>query len=353
MNTDFLKPLPRILISLAVGCVGGLIFSYIGVPLAWMLGAMMATSLVSIAGYKTDVPSNFRLLMLIVIGVLIGSSFSPDVWKALGSWSISLVGLFVAMALSVVGALAFLHLVGKYDPVTTYFASMPGGLSEMVAMGGHKGGSEADIVLIHSARVMLVVFAVPLTFQFIIGGMNSQPVGGFGNGSPIMPIDVFWLGLCGVAGFLAGHFGLPAGHMLGALVASAIVHSLGLTHVSPPSVIVAAAQVVIGSSLGSRFAGHKMGALMRTLAISAGLTLILLIAAVMVALVVAAITDLPVSVLVLAYAPGGVSEMSLVALALDVDPTLVSAHHLVRIFTIVTIAPFCLGIWQRALARWT
>ena len=50
-------------------------------------------------------------------------------------------------------------------------------------------------------------------------------------------------------------------------------------------------------------------------------------------------TGLPIPTLVLAYAPGGLAEMSLIALALSLDAAFVATHHLVRVFLIVVLAP--------------
>lgn len=343
-------PWPRIILSLAIGSIGGAIFAYFGLPLAWMLGAIAATSLVSMAGFKTHVPAQARMIMLVVIGVLVGSSFSPDLLTSMGDWTASMIGLFICLIVSIIAAVAYLHTVAKFDPVTTYFAGIPGGLSEMVSVGGQNGGNEAEMVLVHAARVMMVVFAVPLAFQAVLGGIGSGPAFASGGAAPMMAMDVVWLSLCAVCGLVCGWLGLPAGHMLGALVASAVVHALGLTHVSPPALLVIIAQVVIGSSLGSRFAGHRWTTLARILLVSAGLTLIFLLISVIAALAVAAVSEFSVASLILAYAPGGVSEMSLVALALDIDPTMVSAHHLIRIFAIVAFAPAFLGLWRRYLA---
>jgi uncharacterized membrane protein AbrB (regulator of aidB expression) len=52
-----------------------------------------------------------------------------------------------------------------------------------------------------------------------------------------------------------------------------------------------------------------------------------------------AVTGLPTDALVLAYAPGGLAEMSLIALALSMDAAFVATHHIVRIFLIVVLAP--------------
>ena len=40
----------------------------------------------------------------------------------------------------------------------------------------------------------------------------------------------------------------------------------------------------------------------------------------------------------LSFAPGGVSEMGLIALSLGISPVMVAAHHMLRIFFTVFIA---------------
>jgi uncharacterized membrane protein AbrB (regulator of aidB expression) len=42
--------------------------------------------------------------------------------------------------------------------------------------------------------------------------------------------------------------------------------------------------------------------------------------------------------LLISFAPGGITEMSLIALSLGISPVLVAAHHLFRIVLTVTMA---------------
>ncbi|MBT6911968.1 MAG: AbrB family transcriptional regulator, partial [Rhodospirillaceae bacterium] len=58
----------------------------------------------------------------------------------------------------------------------------------------------------------------------------------------------------------------------------------------------------------------------------------------------ATVTGLDFLSVMLAFAPGGVAEMSLIAIAMDVDPGFVALHHIARIFEIIILAPF--------VARW-
>jgi uncharacterized membrane protein AbrB (regulator of aidB expression) len=50
-------------------------------------------------------------------------------------------------------------------------------------------------------------------------------------------------------------------------------------------------------------------------------------------------TGIPARQVLLAYAPGGLAEMSLIALSLDIDAAYVSTHHILRILFVIGIAP--------------
>ena len=52
-----------------------------------------------------------------------------------------------------------------------------------------------------------------------------------------------------------------------------------------------------------------------------------------------AFVDASIPALVLALAPGGLAEMSLIALALGIEAAFVAAHHVIRIALVVLVLP--------------
>ena len=56
---------------------------------------------------------------------------------------------------------------------------------------------------------------------------------------------------------------------------------------------------------------------------------------------------LPFGQLWLAYAPGGVEAMTIMAFALNLDPAFVGAHHVVRLIVLNIVVPF----WLRGTRR--
>ena len=335
----------RLLGALALGGLGGALAAWAELPLAWMIGAMLATTAGSMAGLPIAVPPALRSLFVVVLGVMLGSSFTPALLDQLGTWAVSLAGLLAYVLLSGLAGTYFFRRFAGYDRVTSYFAAMPGGFNEMVLAGGALGGDTRIIALTHAVRVLLIVLLLPFAFQLLLDyDQGARPAIGAALDA-LTPADVLLLSLCGVAGYLAARaLRLPAAAVIGPMILSAAVHLLGWTAAPPPAVLVAVAQVVVGAAVGCRFAGVGLRFVLGISAAAGGATLVLLAVTLLTAGALHAATGLPADALVLAFAPGGLAEMSLIALALSLDAAFVATHHIVRIFLVVVLAPLAFRV---------
>jgi membrane AbrB-like protein len=325
--------------AMAIGAVGGAIFAWLNMPLAWMIGAMCATTVASVSGVNVKMLPSLRQFMIAVLGVMLGSAFHPEIVEQMARWSLSLGVLFLYMLMITGLVYAYFRKVMHYDGATAYFSAIPGGLNEMVLIGGASGGDDRTIALTHASRILLVVMVIPFWFRLVEGYQPSPS----SAGAPFVTIAVFDLGvmaLCGVVGFLIARLvKIPAPALIGPMVLSAIAHLTGITASRPPVELINVAQVVVGVGIGCRFAGVAILRLARAMAAAAGSTVIMLGSAVAFAVAIHAMIGLPAEALVLAFAPGGLTEMTLIALSLDIDPAFVSTHHVVRIFLVVVLAP--------------
>jgi membrane AbrB-like protein len=326
--------------ALAIGALGGAIFKYLTIPLPWMLGALCFTTSAAMGGIRVSVPRPLRNGFITILGVMLGAGFTPAVLARADQWLVTLAGLAVWGI--VAGGLACLYFrrVPGYDRTTAFFAATPGGLAEMTLVGGQMGGDVRTLSLTHSIRVMATVLVVPIWFR-LEGLIGATAPGALVGLFDVSYRDYAILTACAVAGAVLGvKLRLPAATMLGPMALSASVHLAGWSDAQPPYVLTAAAQIVLGCAIGQRFAGATLSGIARTVGHALAVTGIMLGLAILFAAGLARATGEPFSALVLAYAPGGFAEMSLVALALGADTALVASHHLFRIAFVVSLAPW-------------
>jgi len=312
-------------------------FWWLDWPLAWLVGPMLATTVAAMAGAQIAVPQALRTPMLAILGVLLGSGFTPDLVAGLRGWLPTLASLPAYVAIVTWASVAYLRKVARYDQRTALFAGTPGGFGEMVLLGDQAGADVRRLALIHAVRVLLIVLAVPLVVR------------GFGMELPAMPVAdaaVRWLDIAALlaAAALGAWLGtlvrLPAPALLGGMLVSAVGHAVGLLQGAPPVLVIGLAQLVIGCSIGCRFAGFRPHDVIATMVVGLGLTTVMAVVSFTVAVAVHLVTDTDPLLLMLALMPGGVAEMSVIALSLGIDPAFVATHHIVRIALIVAAAPY-------------
>ena len=338
----------RMLPTLLFGAAGGWLFSWLQMPLAWMIGAMIFCASAAMMGAPLAGPGRLRNVMMGVLGIMLGSSFTPDALVDLGQWLGSLSTLVIFIVIVTASVAVFLVRAGGFDPVTAFFSASPGGFATMVLLGSEMGGNERNISLVHSVRIMLTVLIIPFWFRFF-QGYAPGAVTQLGSVADIAGGDFLILALCAFGYPLAKVLRFPAAPLIGPMMVSAAVHLGGLTAAKPPSEIVNLAQVVIGVSIGCRFLGIPMKEVLKTMALSAGVTLFMLGLACVFALGLARATGLEFQALWLAFAPGGLAEMTLISLALGIDTAFVSTHHLLRVVFMVFAAPVVFGLLRKRM----
>lgn len=345
-----LKKHHSVLATIALGAFGGTLFYALNLPLPWMLGAIVITLIGTLAKWNLNGPEKARPYVVAVIGVMLGSGFKPDTFDHLDQWAISLAGLVLCVAVSAFLVQEYLHRFGGQSRVTALFSAMPGGVVEMVEIGRAEGGDEKAIILAHVWRIILVVAAIAFWFRLVLGfevdGMMplySDPTG---------PMDLLVLGACAVLGSVLGlGLKLPAPTFIGPMAFSAAAHMTGLTYSSPPLFFVITAQIVLGVIVGCRFKGSQTTDVFQALKLAVVSTAIMTGVAAIMAWSVDMVTGQSTAQLLLAYAPGGLNEMSLVTLAIQGDVAFVATHHLIRIIVLLALAGTVLAKIAASLNR--
>ncbi len=331
----------RIAIALVIGGAAGYLANWLGMPLPWMLGPMIATTIASIIGLPVAGPLVLRPIVIPIIGVMLGSAVNKGIFGHLGDWGVTLAIMIPFLASAAAVSIFIYRKVAGYDPVTAYFSAMPGGLNDMLILGTAAGGNERRIALAHASRILVVITCVGLFYGFVLG---VRP-GGSG-GRPWIAMDVLtledwlWLGGCAVLGVPFGKLlRAPAPNMLGPMLLSAALHLGEVVETAPPTLVIVMAQVALGTVIGCRFLGATFREVGKDLSLGALSSLGMLLVAVAFAFIAAELTGSQASQIFLAYSPGGLTEMSLLALAMGQDVAFVSVMHLLRILLVIMGAP--------------
>ena len=323
-------------LALAIGVVSGFAAAAIAMPLPWMLGPMIGVTLAAMLGAPVRGPRRLRPFVIPVIGVLLGSAIRPDLFERLGEWVLTIALLPVFLIAAATLSYAVYRRLGRYDPVTAYYSAMPGGLNDMLILGEAAGGDARRIALAHAARILIVVTLVVMYFGYVMGVRSGTGGRGIVPLSALSWLDWGLLAVCAYAGAeIAKRIGLPAAPIFGPMILSGAVHLVGWVETAPPTVLVIAAQVVIGTIIGARFVGVPARQVARELGLSVIASGLMLAVAIAFAEAVAASQGLPLSQSFLAYSPGGLTEMSLLTLALGQDIAYVSVMHIVRITLVI------------------
>ena len=105
--------------------------------------------------------------------------------------------------------------------------------------------------------------------------------------------------------------------------------------------------LILGASVGCRFANKSFGEISRNALHSFVATFMLVILGLASAFVASFIIDKNFFTLLLSYCPGGIYEVAVIAIFFDLDPEFVSFHHIIRLLMILFIVPLMLKIIAR------
>lgn len=341
----------KLLPTLAVGAIGGSIAYALEIPLPWLLGALIATTVLSLGGVQLRAPTTSRKAVLVVIGVMLGAAFTPDIAGDVTLWGASLVLMLLTTAVMMAFSVWFGRRIAGYSMDTAMYSGVPGGVSAVTLMAADSDADLRVVGLTHAVRILVLLLAIPPALK-LIGHVNLQSrsltlaewlaVPAFG--------DALLLAGAGVIGMWLGRrLHLPNPLLFGPVLLSGALHITGVTEAAIPSTIVALAQIIIGVSVGVRFGGTSLAMVGMNLLLAVFQAVALLLIAIAAAWLVHEITGYSATAALLAYMPGGAPELSLVALSLGIEPAFVTSHHLLRLTVLILLLPWLL----RGLARTT
>jgi membrane AbrB-like protein len=315
-------------------------------PLPWMIGPLFAIGAVRLAGVPVLAPPGARFIGQWIIGSALGLYFTPMVVRQVAQYApwMILAGVY-ALGTSVVCGVALAWL-SRVDRRTAFFASVPGGATEMSILA-ERFGARTDLVAVaQSLRIVLVVSGIPFLYAWL--GVHGADPYVQGAREFSWPGLAALMGLTALGGAALHRFRFPNGWVVGSLFVALPLTALEADLTTLPAWLSNAGQLLIGCALASRFERDFLSRAPRfVLAVTLTVLLAMALAALFALLLAWAMPAHPATT-VLAMAPGGIAEMSITAKVLQLGVPVVTAFHLARMVLLVSAT----GLLFRLATTW-
>jgi len=340
------NPIFRLLLIFTLGWVGALAAHAVALPIPWLLGSLLVATIAGVLKLPVDMPPRrLERIMRVVVGVTLGPAVATSVQQNSSELPLGIFCAALVTFLTMVFGMYWFQRQGGWSRTTAYLMSLPGGLSMLLALAGDIG-QRPQVLLVHTIRVVSLLIFVSLLARYL--GVPAEP-SFLANSFSTATAAPWWLllALIVVGYCLSESIPLPGVHVLLPMGITALAAVTLPWSVTAPEIFKTVAMLVFGCVLGLELASGPRSSYARIGLLSLIYTAVAIGMGALLAGGLSLLIEPQFLVLFLALAPGGIAEVSLVALALGLDVGLVALIHSCRFLFIVTLGPLGLNYLQR------
>mgnify|MGYP002621030872 FL=1 len=344
-STGWTKRLFLIATTYSGALLFGLIGYWLNVPLAWMIGALLFAASMRMAELPMEIPRYTRPIGQVLVASSVGLSFTPEAVSAMGSLLVPMLGAaLMTIVIGFVVAAALMRMSGV-DVVTATLASVPMGPVESANLAHKHGVAPGPVIFSQTLRIVMLVLLIPPVLVALDGSV-TDPHAALRVTNWTLPGSVLLCATALLGAWFIKLVRLSNPFFFGALAGTALAAALSAPVTAYPYPVLVLAQIFLGVWLGAVFdrelvrnAGNFLGA-------SVVASLLMMALCALMGLVLSWMTGQSWQVMVLATAPGSVTEMALTAKFLGVDVTLVTGLQMARYLLFVLAMPWLLRLFQ-------
>ena len=320
-----------------------LIADYFNIPLAWFLGPMLITSLAALMGLKVKMPRLVLSSVLIVLGLYIGNYIDKSLFAQMHQWIWTSLIMLVYIIVSVLIVSKYLQIFSKYERKTSIFSAAPGALGPLMILAEDEKSDLSQVATSHLIRLIIIITIFPFIVNSFYEVEKLKVVDEVLSNQNLVNLLILIVSSITLI-FLFDKFKIPAALLSGTLVASGFLQITDIASYQISPDIIDYCLLILGSSVGCRFADKTFGEIGRNALHSFVATFLLVVLGLIAALAAGLIIDKNFFTLLLSYCPGGIYEVAVIAIFFDLDPEFVSFHHIIRLLMILFIVPIMLKI---------
>ncbi len=322
--------------GLLIGAAGGLACWAVGLPAPWLAGSMIAGVVAIFSRVRLGMPDWLKALSFIFLGIQTGTSVTWETVDRAAQWPLSIAFLGVTVVAVTWACTWYYVRRSGWDGATALFASLPGALSLVLLLASTTQADMRRVTIAQCIRLFFLVAALPSVIAWLSPPEALHP--GPGVIGSMWEI-VIVIAVSAAAGYALEWLKVPAGLMLGPMLASAALELTGVVNGAAPDWVLIPANVVLGVMIASRFQGFTFAEFLGALKEGFSGFVIALGIAMAGAGITSAVAGLPLALTLLAFSPGGLDAMTIMAFSLDLDPAYVGAHQMARYIGLALLMP--------------
>lgn len=319
----------------------GYLLDLAGMPVAWLIGPMLVAVALALRGHPPGPnPQPVFTGVQAVIGIALSASFSTDALRPLvDNWPILLITIVLVLIVSVVAGVA-LGRMASLDHATASLGTVPGGASGMVAMSEEMGADPRIVAFMQYARVVTVIVFIAILAR--VAGHDTAGVASVAEVDGLFTDiqQLFIAPLLALIGIWIGNrFRLPSGALIGSVIVGMVVGLLGWGPITFPPVVLAAAYLLLGTRIGSRFDVAVLRRIRDLMPYVLGFIVLMTLVSAGLGWVLAEMTGIDIVTALLATSPGGMDGAMIAALDTGANVPLVLAVQISRLVLMVIAGP--------------
>ena len=109
----------KFLIVILISIPSAIIADFLNIPLAWMIGPMIATSLIALNGFQVLMPKIALSSILIILGLHIGNYIDQNLFSLMVNWIWTTVIMFFYIIVSILIVSKYLQKFSGYKEKTS------------------------------------------------------------------------------------------------------------------------------------------------------------------------------------------------------------------------------------------
>ena len=320
---------------------------YFSIPLAWFLGPMLITSLASLAGLRIRMPELILSSILVLLGLYIGNYIDKNLFAQIHQWAWTSLIMLIYIILSVLIVSKYLQIFSKYERKTSIFSAAPGALGPLMILAEEEKKADlSQVATSHLIRLIIIITIFPFIVDSFYEIEKVKVASKIIEDQSLTSLVILIISSVALI-FIFDKFKIPAALLSGTLIASGFMQLTDIASYQFSPDIVDYCLLILGASVGCRFANKTFAEIGRNALHSFVATFLLVILGLMAALAASLIIDKNFFTLLLSYCPGGIYEVAVIAIFFDLDPEFVSFHHIIRLLMILFIVPIMLKIIEK------